>query len=455
VPLDEGRTVSASNEGHLLIGGCDAVELARRYGTPLYVLDEGRVREAMRAYRRAMEESYPKGRVLYAGKALLTAAMCRIAAEEGLGLDVVSGGELYTALTAQFPPERIYFHGNNKSDEELDMAVQAGVGRIVVDNEGELERLERAAQRAGRPADVLLRITPGVAADTHSYVRTGQLDSKFGIPMARGQALAAAKRAAASPWLRLQGYHSHIGSQITDLSPYDAAVDLMVRFLAEAQRETGVAAQQLNMGGGLGIRYLDEQDVPAPDAFVRRIARRVLARVEEAGLPAPELLLEPGRSIVGPAGVTLYTVGFVKRIPGVRTYVMIDGGMGDNPRVALYRTRHRAVLANKLGAAPAAGPVAVAGKYCESGDVLIEELHGPEPEPGDVLAVFDTGAYNFSMASNYNRIPRPAMVLVHQGRHELMVRRETYADLVARDVVPSWLAAATGGGAAGGSTKPE
>lgn len=442
MPLLQGRDLPANDQGHLLIGGCDAVALARQYGTPLYVLDEQRVRAACRAYREAMEAAYPRGRILYAGKALLTTGLCRIVDDEGLGLDVVSGGELYTALEAGFPAERIYFHGNNKSDAELAMAIEAGVGRIVVDNAGELRRLESAAQRAGRAVDVLLRVTPGVAADTHSYVRTGQLDSKFGIPIAGGEALAAARRTARSPWLRLRGYHCHIGSQITELAPYDEAVDLMVRFVAEAQRETGVPAQELNMGGGLGIRYFDEDGVPGPAAFVGRIAARVLARVKAEQVPAPDLVLEPGRSIVGPAGTTLYTIGFVKRIPGVRTYVMIDGGMGDNPRVALYRTRHRAVIANKMNDSPGEEPVSVAGKYCETGDVLIEELFVPEPEPGDVLAVFDTGAYNYSMASNYNRLPRPAAVLVNGDRHELLVRRETYADIVGRDVIPSWLRAA-------------
>lgn len=448
-----GRELPVNDKGHLVIGGCDAVDLAREYGTPLYVLDEQRIRETCQAYVTAMNETYPKGQILYAGKALLTVGMCRIIEEEGMGLDVVSGGELYTALTAGFPVERIYFHGNNKSDEELALAVDAGVGRIIVDNLGEIERLEAAAERQGRIADVLLRITPGVEADTHSYVQTGQLDSKFGMPIADGTALAAAKRVAASRWLRLRGYHCHIGSQIADLRPYDIAVDMMIDFLAHAQQETGVAAEQLNMGGGLAIRYFDEADVPTPAQFVTRIAERVLTRVEEKGLPVPELLLEPGRSIVGPAGTTLYTIGFVKRIQGLRTYVMIDGGMGDNPRVALYQTKHRAVVANKMNEPHASEPVAVAGKYCESGDVIIEELWAPELAPGDVLAVTETGAYNYSMASNYNRLPRPAMVLVRDGRHALLVARETYADIVRRDVIPAWLeragssaATSTGGG---------
>lgn len=434
-----GRGLAVNDMGHLVIGGCDAVELARVYGTPLYVLDEARVRAACREYVQALRETYPHGRIVYAGKALLTVGLCRIIEEEGLGLDVVSGGELYTALTAGFPPERIWFHGNNKSGAELALAVEAGVGQMVVDNLGELERLEAVAADKGRVVDVLLRVTPGVLVNSHSYVQTGQPGSKFGLPIADGTALAAARRVAASPWLRLAGYHCHIGSQVLDLQPYDEAVDAMAAFMAEAQRETGVSARQLNMGGGLGIRYCDETDVPTPAQFVARIARRVLARMREYGLPAPELVFEPGRSIVGPAGVTLYTVGFVKRIAGMRTYVFIDGGMGDNPRVALYGTRYYAVVANKMNEPPAPEPVAVAGKYCESGDVLIHELYAPPLEPGDILAVTETGAYNYSMASNYNRLPRPAMVLVRDGLHALLVERETYEDLVRKDVVPPWL----------------
>lgn len=441
------RRLTVNEKGHLVIGGCDAVELAREYGTPLYVLDETRFRAACREYVEAMRRSYPRGRIVYAGKALLTTGLCRIIEEEGLGLDVVSGGELYTALRADFPAERILFHGNNKSDAELALAVEAGVGRIVIDNLGEIDRLEAEAARRDKKVDVLLRITPDVRVDSHSYVQTGQLDSKFGMPIADGTALAAARRVAASPRLRLAGYHCHIGSQVLDLNPYDQAVDAMVRFMAEAQRKTGVAAEQLNMGGGLGIRYFDEADVPTPAQLVARIARRVKARTEEAGLPLPELLLEPGRSIVGPAGVTLYTIGYVKRIAGVRTYIFIDGGMGDNPRVALYGARHQAVIANKMNEPPLDEPAAVAGKYCESGDVLIETLWAPEPAPGDILAVTETGAYNYSMASNYNRMPRPAMVLVRDGGHALLVERETYEDLVRRDVVPPWLepAAASAG----------
>ncbi|MBO8141565.1 MAG: diaminopimelate decarboxylase [Firmicutes bacterium] len=432
------RDVDVNEQGHMIIGGCDAVELARTYGTPLYVLDEDRVRQACRAYRDAFSRYYPRGLAVYAGKALLTTGVCRIVAQEGMGLDVVSGGELYTALAAGFPPDRIYFHGNNKSVDELRLALSEGVGRIVVDNLGELELLEALAREQGRTADILLRITPGVEAHTHTYIRTGQLDSKFGIPIAGGQGLAAARRAAESARLRLVGYHCHIGSQIFDLSSYEAAIVLMMEFLAEAQRATGVAAKELDLGGGLGIRYTAEDRPPTPEELVRRIADVVRQEAARHGIAAPALALEPGRSIVGEAGVTLYTIGFVKRIPGVRTYAAVDGGMADNPRVALYQARYEAVVANKANQ-PRLETVTIAGKSCESGDVLIRDLEVPPLESGDVLAVLSTGAYNYSMASNYNRFPRPAMVLVSRGRHDLLVARETYADLIRHDRIPRWL----------------
>lgn len=428
----------AVHGGRLQLGGCDAVELAATYGTPLYVLDEDAVRDACRRYRATLTSHYRDGRVLYAGKALLTKALCRIVHEEGLGLDVVSGGELYTALAAQFPPELIYFHGNNKSEDELTYAIGSGVGHVVADSADELQLLAALAREAGRTVNVLLRVTPGVEARTHSYVQTGQVDSKFGFPMLDDIALDAARRAAGEDGLRLVGYHCHIGSQITDLHSYDAAIDLMLDFMVAAQRATGVVAEQLNVGGGLGIAYRETDSPPTAEQLVRHIAAGVQAGCVRRNVTLPRLLLEPGRSIVGSAGTTLYSVGFIKNIPGVRTYVSVDGGMGDNPRVALYQARHDALLANKASA-PRTATVSVAGKYCETGDMLLHDVKLPPPERGDVLAVFDTGAYNYSMASNYNRLPRPAMVLVGDGEHELIVRRETYADIVARDIVPERL----------------
>lgn len=436
--MSPNRKLNINTQGHLELGGCDAVTLAETYGTPLYVLDESTLRNRAQSYRNTLQQHYPAGRVLYAGKALLTAAVVRIVEDEGLGLDVVSGGELYTALTAGFPPERIYFHGNNKSEAELHDALDAGVGHIVVDGEDELHVLAALAHDKGKVARVLLRITPGVEAHTHSYVQTGQIDSKFGFPLQDGSALEAAGQASRLPGIRLVGYHSHIGSQILDTDSFEVAIDLMLNFLADAQRTTGVVAEQLNVGGGLGIRYNDEDAEPSIETVVQTIADRVRTGCEARNISLPKLLLEPGRSIAGPAGTTLYSVGFIKHITGVRTYVAVDGGMGDNPRVALYGARHEAVLANKA-AAPKTDVVSVAGKYCETGDMLLYDVTLPTPQRGDVLAVFDTGAYNYSMASSYNRLPRPAMVLVGEGRHDLIVRRETYEDVAARDVVPERL----------------
>lgn len=436
--MSSDRNISVNEAGHLQWGGCDAVQLAQTYGTPLYVVDETVFRDRARRYRDTLRRHASNSRVLYAGKALLTTAIARIVESEGLGLDVVSGGELFTALSAGFPAEHIYFHGNNKSEEELHYALDSGVGHIVADSEDELRLLATVARTKGVTARVLLRITPGVEARTHSHVQTGQVDSKFGFPLKDGIALAAARQAASSPGLQLAGYHSHIGSQILDTRSFVAAVDLMLDFLVEAERTTGVVAEQLNVGGGLGIRYNETDEEPAIETVVEAIATRIHDGCRERRITAPKLLLEPGRSIAGPSGMTLYSIGFTKRIPGVRTYVTVDGGMGDNPRVALYDARHEAVIANKA-AAPRTDVVSVAGKYCETGDMLLHDIALPTSARGDVLAVFDTGAYNYSMASNYNRLPRPAVVLAGEGQHDLIVRRETYEDITARDVVPERL----------------
>lgn len=428
-----------NERGHLVIGGCDAVELARRYGTPLYVLDEERLRATCREYVQSFSEHYPNSDVIYAGKAFLTTGMCRLIEQEGLWLDVSSGGELHTALAAEFPAERIVVHGNNKSPEELAMAVGARVHRVVVDNFHELRLLEAIARSEGRRVDILLRITPGVEAHTHSYIQTGQLDSKFGFPVVEGIALQAVKEALSLEWVTLQGFHCHIGSQIFDLASYDVAVGLMFDFMAEVRRETGFVPSDLDMGGGLGIRYHAGDPIRRPSELAEVLAGAVRRECQRTGLPLPHLLVEPGRSIVGEAGTTLYTVGSIKTIPGIRTYVAVDGGMADNPRVALYQAVYEATVANKADQEPVE-TVSIAGKCCESGDMLIWDIRLPKVEPGDILAVHATGAYNYSMASNYNRLPRPAVVLVRDGESDLLVRRETYADLIRLDVVPERLA---------------
>ncbi|MFA7467422.1 MAG: diaminopimelate decarboxylase [Desulfotomaculaceae bacterium] len=427
-------TMKINSRGHLEIGGCDATELAERFETPLYVLDEVHFRQNCRNYYRAFTEKYD-GIVIYAGKTLLTLAVCHMVAQEGLGLDVVSGGELHTAWKARFPMDRVYFHGNNKSKKELQMALDLKVGRFMVDNQHELKLLGQLARASGVTADIILRLTPGVEAHTHEYIKTGQVDSKFGIVIENGQALETVKLALSTEGVRLRGFHCHIGSQIFELESYGHAADVMMRFAAAVHRETGWTPDELNLGGGLGIYYADGDEPQSVEHYADSAVPAVHSIAAEYGLPAPRVLVEPGRSISGPAGSTLYTVGAVKEIPGIRKYVAVDGGMGDNPRPAMYQSRYEALLANRASEPPQE-LVSVAGKCCESGDMLIWDIQLPSPQPGDILAVSATGAYNYSMSMNYNRLPRPAMVLVKEGNADIIVARETYDDLLRNDQVP-------------------
>ena len=413
---------------HLEIGGLRASALARTFGTPLYVVDGRRLRERMRLFRDALAPF--GGTATYAGKALLTSTLVRLAAAEDLWLDVVSGGELYLALRAGMPAARILVHGNNKSEAELVGAVEAGVGRIVVDSLSELERLSVVATRLGRRQAVLLRVAPGVEGGAHHHIQTGQEDSKFGLGLRSGDALEAVRRALAAPALELSGLHCHIGSQILELTPFERATDAMLAFCAEVRAATGFWPKDLDLGGGLGVRYLPEDNPPAVADYVAATAGRVAKSVAAAGLPMPRVLLEPGRSIVAESGVTLYTVGDRKVVPGVRTYLAVDGGMGDNPRPSLYGARYSAALVDRADA-PCTEQVTIAGRYCESGDILVSDVWLPEARPGDVLALFSTGAYTMSMASTYNRVPRPALVWVEDGTARVVVRRETYEDLYA------------------------
>jgi len=420
--------------GHLTVGGVDALELVREYGTPLHVLDEDRLRGNCREYRDLLGRAYPNSRVLFASKALCVGATCQIARQEGLGIDVASGGEIYTARRAGIPAGDLVFHGNNKTPDEIAYALREQVGRFVVDNEDELSLLDDLTARTGTTADILLRITPGIEPHTHRAIQTGGVDSKFGFGLADGAAYRAAARAAALTWVRLRGLHAHIGSQVLDLEPFRLAAAALVEFAARLRDDLDVTTEELNLGGGLGIRYLASDEPPSKAAYIRALTDTVRAKVEEHRLAPPRIFIEPGRSIVGDAGVTLYTVGGVKAIPGVRTYVSVDGGMYENPRPALYGAKYEAVSA----ADPLAGPlqtVAVAGRCCESGDVLIWEARLPEVRRGDILAVFSTGAYTYSMAGNYNRFPRPAVVLAGGGRARVIVEREGYDDLVRKDVL--------------------
>ncbi|NLY43824.1 MAG: diaminopimelate decarboxylase [Clostridiaceae bacterium] len=426
--------LSVNKLNHLEIGGCDTVELAKEYGTPLYVMDEGLIRKYCKIYKNSMDKYYGgNGLVLYASKAFCTYYMCKLIEQEGLGLDVVSGGELYTALKAKFPVEKIYFHGNNKTYDELYMAVENGVGRIVVDNEYELEMLSGIAEKLGKKVKILFRIKPGIDAHTHDFIRTGQIDSKFGVALENGEALDIIKKSLEYTNIELVGLHCHIGSQIFDLEPFELAAKVMMNFIGDLKDKLGIEIQELNLGGGYGIKYVPEHDPIEYGSFIESVSKVVKQVAQERGVALPFILMEPGRSIVGPAGITLYTVGAIKNIPNVRKYVSVDGGMGDNPRYILYQARYDAVLANNA-TAERKEVVTIAGKCCESGDILIKDIKMPVMKPGDYIAVLATGAYNYSMASNYNRIPRPAVVMVNEGKARLIVKRETYEDLIKNDV---------------------
>lgn len=434
-------TAAKNAAGHLTIGGIDVVDLARDFGTPLYIMDEALIRQNCRAYVNAFREYYPNAAVAYAGKAFLTTAMVALVEQESMYLDVVSGGEIATAVKAGFPMSRTIFHGNNKTVDEIELALKVGAGRIVVDSVHELELLNQVAWKVGITPKIYFRLTPGVSAHTHHYISTGQLDSKFGIPIEMGLAMEATKHALALPHVELTGFHCHIGSQIHDLEGYRVAAGVMLRFLADVKAETGFVTPELDLGGGLGVRYTDEDTPPPVAELVKLMTDAVRSGCAEHGLDLPKLLVEPGRSIVGEAGTTLYTVGTVKEIPGIRTYISVDGGMGDNIRPALYQAVYESVVANKLNS-PAEKVVTVAGRFCESGDkLLIDTAVANDLEPGDLLSVFTTGAYNYAMASHYNRFPKPAVVFVMDGQADLVVRRESFEEMSAFDLIPERLQA--------------
>ncbi len=426
--------LAVNEQGHLTIGGCDTVELAKKFGTPLYVMDEAKIRNTCRMYKTSLEKYYQgKGQAVFASKAFSCKEICRIVNEEGLGLDVVSGGEIYTAKQAGFPAERVYFHGNNKTEQEIRFALEYGVGHFVVDNLTELENLQRIAEEEGREVKILLRIKPGVDAHTHQFIRTGQIDSKFGFALETGEAKEAVLQALKLPNIKLLGLHCHIGSQIFDIAPFVLAAEIMLDFIKEIKEETGVTLRELNLGGGFGIKYTELDTPVAYDQYMQIVSEAIEKRCEANGLEIPYVYLEPGRSIVGEAGITLYQIGSVKTIPGVRTYVAVDGGMTDNPRYALYQAEYTVLVANKADQ-KADFKATIAGKCCESGDLIQENIMIQKPEPGDIAAVLSTGAYNYSMASNYNRNPKPAVVMIRKGEPRLIVKRETYEDLVRNDL---------------------
>ncbi len=430
-------TQRVNAQGHLEIGGVDLVTLAREYGTPLYVMDEAAIRKNCRDYLAAFRARYPKVEVSFASKAFLCTGICKVIEQEGLSLDVASGGELFVALRAGFPVERISLHGNNKSVEELQMALDARVGHIIIDNFYEIDLLTELAANSKESQSVLLRVAPGIDPHTHKRISTGQVDTKFGFDVSSGAAMTAVSRVREIPGLRLRGLHCHVGSQLHDTECHEASTAIMVDLLAQVKREFGVEFDELNIGGGLGIRYLSGHRPPTLDEFADTVVGVLKRKLDEAGLSYPTLLQEPGRFLVGETGTTVYSIGSIKHIPEVRTYVSVDGGLSDNPRPSLYDAKYEAIVANKADQ-PHDQVVTVAGKHCET-DILIWDIPLANPEPGDLLAVQSTGAYNYAMASNYNRFRRPAVVLVNDGQADLLVRRENYEDLVRQDVIPDRL----------------
>ncbi len=434
--MDLGAVLPATaqvRDGHLYVGGVDMVELAHEQGTALYVMDEEDLRGRMESYLAAFRSRHQNSDVVYASKAFLNKEACRIAAKEGLCLDVSGGGELACARMAGFPMERVFVHGNNKTPQELREAIQAGVGRIVVDSRIELARVSQIAGELGVTQSIYLRITPGVEADTHEYIRTGCEDSKFGFTMRDDFAFNCVKDALDAPNVRLAGLHCHIGSQIFALHSFDEAAGVMVDFMARVQREYGHTLEELDLGGGLGIAYTAEDQPPAIDEFAACTVDAVKKHCAACDFPLPRILVEPGRSLVATPGVTLYTVGIVKTLPGIRKYVAVDGGMSDNIRTALYHADYEPVIANKADQ-PRTEIVTLCGKHCESGDAVVVDMPLQHAEVGDVVCVFGTGAYCSTMASNYNGQPRPAVVFVRDGQARVTTRRETYEDLYARDV---------------------
>jgi diaminopimelate decarboxylase len=427
-------TTEVSKQGHLLIGGCDIVDLAEEFGTPLYLFDESTIRHRCREFKEDFSKCYPDTLVIFASKAFLNTALSLILKEEGLGLDVVSGGELSIAHSAGFPLDKVYFHGNNKTPEELNLALDCGVGRIVVDNFYELELLNRLAGQKGIRQDILLRLTPGVDSHTHQYTSTGTIESKFGFPLATGQAERAVKQASSAVNLNLVGLHFHLGSLVSEVQPYELAMELVLSFAREMKRKLDFNLIEFNIGGGFAVAYTLDSKVPAVADYARAVTDKLDGLISGLGLNRPRLIIEPGRAIVGQAGVALYRVGAIKEIPGIRKYVCVDGGISDNIRPALYGAKYEALVANQASK-EAREVVSIAGKLCESGDILARDINLASVQPGDIIAVPVCGAYSIPLASNYNALPRPAIIMVKEGRARLIRRRETYQDLMSLDVI--------------------
>ncbi|MEE9400446.1 MAG: diaminopimelate decarboxylase [Dehalococcoidia bacterium] len=427
-------TAGVSENGHLTLGGCDVVELAAEFGTPLYVFDEATLRQTCAEYCREFSQSYGDVMVIYAAKAFINRALAMIIKEEGLGLDVASGGELSIARSVDFPVEKVYFHGNNKLREEIELAISCRVGRIVVDNLYELPLVNEVAKGAGIIQDILIRLNPGIDAHAHRHVATGVIDSKFGLPIALGQAEEAVVTAMSSSNLKLVGLHVHLGSLIFSAEPYQEAIRIVFQFAAEMRERHGLDFREFSPGGGFAIQYTRDAPAQGVAYYARAIAEAVQSSSKELGIHLPRLVVEPGRAIVGRSGVAVYRAGATKDIPGVRKYVSVDGGMADNIRPALYGSRYEALIANKV-TEDEVEQVSIAGKFCESADILVKDVKVPRVVPGDTVVIPVAGAYCLPLASNYNASLKPAVVLVKEGKARLIRRRESYDDLMRCDLV--------------------
>jgi diaminopimelate decarboxylase len=423
-----------SNQGHIVIGGCDIVDLVNEFGTPLYLFDESTLRHRCREFKDEFCKYYPDNLVIYASKAFLNRALALIFKEEGMGLDVVSGGELSIAHSVDFPMDKVYFHGNNKTPEELNLALDWGVGRIVVDNFYELELLNKLAGERGISQDILLRLTPGVDPHTHQYTTTGTIESKFGFPLATGQGEEAVNQALSASNLSLLGFHFHLGSPVSEIQPYELAMEIVLRFAQEMGKKFELNLSEFDIGGGFAIPYTLDSEVPTIAGYARALTGKLNGLISGLGLSRPRLIIEPGRSIVGQAGVALYKVGAVKEIPGIKKYVCVDGGISDNIRPALYGAKYEALVANKAFVEERE-LVTIAGKLCQSGDILVRDINLALAHPGDIIAIPVCGAYCIPMSSNYNAMPRPAIAMAKEGKVHLIRRRETYQDMMNLDLI--------------------
>lgn len=427
-------TMNINNMGNFEIGKCDVTDLVKQYGTPLYVMDEELIRNNCKLFNGNFSMKGIDTEVIYASKSFLNLAICKIIKEEGLSLDVVSGGELYTALKANFPPNKIYMHGNNKTEEELVFAIKSGVGKIVVDNRQELELLEIICEELDKDIDVLLRVNPGIDAHTHKYIQTSKNDSKFGESIFSDDIYCVINKFQMSNRVNLKGFHCHIGSQIFEENSFYSSALVMIEFMKEIQTQCNFTTEELNLGGGFGVHYSEEDEQMDIKKCLNNLLGLIKDGIENMDMSIPKLMIEPGRSIVANAGTTLYKIGGTKQTYGGKQYMFVDGGMTDNPRTALYDAKYEAVVANKMNC-KYGEMYTVAGKCCESGDIIIKNIELPKVERNDVLAVLSTGAYNYSMSSNYNRILKPAVVFVKGGESRIAVKRETYEDLIRNDIL--------------------